>query len=78
MAFPTSVNSQITDSVSQTNVQVLGDAPAVALGTLYQTAAHAISLSMQNAVNNQQQAAILSNAVVTRCVAEILGSDQAS
>ena len=29
MAFPTAVNSQITDSVSQANTKVLGDAPAV-------------------------------------------------
>ncbi|OWQ63588.1 glycerol-3-phosphate dehydrogenase, partial [Stenotrophomonas maltophilia] len=28
MAFPTAVNSQITDSVSQVNTKVLGDAPA--------------------------------------------------
>ena len=27
MAFPTAVNSQITDAVTQTNVKVLGDAP---------------------------------------------------
>ena len=28
MAFPTHVNSQITDSITQANTQVLGDAPA--------------------------------------------------
>ena len=27
MAFPTAVNDQITDSVTQANVKVLGDAP---------------------------------------------------
>ena len=31
MAFPTSVNSQITDSVTQVNTKVLGDAPAIEL-----------------------------------------------
>jgi Killing trait len=36
MAFPTSVNDQITDAVTQTNVKVLGDAPAVGMGMLYQ------------------------------------------
>ncbi|WP_295367175.1 RebB family R body protein, partial [uncultured Stenotrophomonas sp.] len=30
MAFPTAVNDQITDSVTQANTRVLGDAPAVA------------------------------------------------
>lgn len=37
MAFPS--NDQITDAVTQTNVKVLGDAPALALGSLYQSVA---------------------------------------
>lgn len=28
MAFPTAVNSQITDAVTQSNVEVVGEAPA--------------------------------------------------
>ncbi|WP_204334085.1 RebB family R body protein, partial [Klebsiella pneumoniae] len=36
MAFPTAVNDQITDSVTQANVQVLGASPAIAMGNLYQ------------------------------------------
>ncbi|WP_179139439.1 RebB family R body protein, partial [Azospirillum brasilense] len=32
MAFPTAVNSQITDSVAQSNVQVVGSSPAIAMG----------------------------------------------
>ena len=35
MAFPTAVNSQITDAVTQANVKVLGDAPAQAMGALF-------------------------------------------
>lgn len=35
MAFPTGVNDTITDAVTQANVKVLGDAPAVAMGNLY-------------------------------------------
>ena len=34
MAFPTSVNDQITDSITQANTKVLGDAPAIAMGNL--------------------------------------------
>ena len=45
MAYPTAVNNQITDAVSQSNVKVLGDAPAVALAQLYQATAQALSLS---------------------------------
>ncbi|MCO2331148.1 R body protein RebB-like protein, partial [Pseudomonas aeruginosa] len=37
MSFPTAVNDQITDAVTQSNVKVVGEAPAMALGTIYQT-----------------------------------------
>lgn len=43
MAFPTSVNPQITDAVTQANVKVLGDAPAIAMGQLYQATAQALA-----------------------------------
>jgi len=36
MTFPTAVNDQITDAVTQANVKVLGDAPAQALSALVQ------------------------------------------
>jgi len=73
MAFPTSVNSQITDAVTQANVKVLADAPAMAMGSLYQTLAQAIGMAAQNATTNQQAANQVSQAVVTRCVESILG-----
>ncbi|ALU45412.1 RebB family R body protein [Pseudoalteromonas rubra] len=54
MAFPTAVNSQITDSVSQANTKVLGDTPAVATGNFMMTtnqaqtnAAHQATLSQR-------------------------------
>ena len=37
MATNTAVNSQITDAVTQANVEVVAEAPAMALGTVYQT-----------------------------------------
>ncbi|PTL83718.1 RebB family R body protein [Vitiosangium sp. GDMCC 1.1324] len=55
MTTPTAVNGQITDAVTQSNVKVLGDAPALALGHIYQTMAHSTGLSFQNAVTAQQQ-----------------------
>ncbi|MCC4618966.1 RebB family R body protein [Xanthomonas cassavae CFBP 4642] len=55
MAFPTSVNSQITDSVSQVNTKVLGDAPAIAMGNLFVATSQALSNAAHNATNNQQQ-----------------------
>jgi hypothetical protein len=76
MAFPTAVNSQITDAVTQANVKVLGDAPAMAMGNLYQATAHATGLALQNAVNAQQQSQVLAQAVATRCVQTILGDSK--
>lgn len=59
MADTSKVNGQITDAVTQTNVNVLGDAPAQAMGTLFQVAAQAAGLSLQNAVSNQQNQLLL-------------------
>jgi hypothetical protein len=73
MAFPTAVNSQITDSVSQANVQVLGVAPAVALGNLFQATAQALSNAAQNATMAQQQMYITAQAVTAAGVALIYG-----
>lgn len=68
MAYPTELNGQITDAVTQANVEVLGNAPAQAMATTYQANAHAMSLAMQNAATNQQTMAALSQSIVTRCV----------
>ncbi len=54
MAEPTAVNGQITDAVTQANISVLGNAPATAMSMVSQAAAHALALSMQNAVSHQQ------------------------
>jgi hypothetical protein len=69
MAIPTEVNGQITDSITQTNIEVLGNAPATALGSLYQTTGNAIGLTIQNAVSNQQNANTLFTAVLSASVA---------
>ena len=71
MAFPTHVNSQITDSVTQADVQVLGVAPAVAMGNLYQATAQALANAAHNATLAQQQLAIIAQAATTAGVALI-------
>ncbi len=78
MAFPTSVNDQITDSVTQANVKVLGDAPAIALGNLYQATAQALANAAHNATSAQQQAAITAQAATTMGVATLYALDTAS
>lgn len=47
MAFPTAVNGQITDAVTQTNVNVAGESPAMAIGNLYQTLSDKIAKAEQ-------------------------------
>lgn len=74
MAFPTSVNDQITDAVTQANVQVLSAASAEAIGTLYQATATALSLAAHNATQLQQLNTSLAQAATTRSVAALLGS----
>jgi hypothetical protein len=74
MAYPTALNSQITDAVTQANVQVLGDAPAVALGSLYVSTAHALANAAHNATTGQQQLTIAAQAATVRGVATLLTS----
>lgn len=69
MAFPTSVNDQITDSVTQENTQVLGTAPAIAMGNLYQATAQALANAAHNATLAQQQMYMTSQAATTTGVA---------
>lgn len=78
MAFPTAVNSQITDSVSQVNTKVLGDAPAIAVGNLLVATGQALSNAAHNATNNQQQSYVTMQASTTQSVATMLSVDTAS
>ena len=72
MAFPTAVNDQITDAVTQANVKVLGEAPAAAMGNLFTATSQALSMAAQNATNNQQQANVISQAATTQCISMLL------
>lgn len=78
MAFPTAVNSQITDSVTQANTKVLGDAPAMAMGNLYQATAQALGNAAHNATTSQQQTNITAQAATTQGVATLYSIDTAS
>jgi hypothetical protein len=87
-AVPTTVNSQITDAttvdpqvtdaVTQSNVKVLGDAPAVAMASLYQTMAHATGLLLQNAVTSQQQLNAVAQAATVQGVSLLYTVDTAA
>ena len=72
------VNPQITDSVTQANVKVLGDAPAVAMGNLYQATAQALANAAHNATTTQQQTNITAQAATTMGVSTLYSLDTAA
>ena len=73
-----SVNSQITDAITQANVMNIGLAPAQSLGTLYQTTAQAVGTAMQNAVANQQNNYSLSLASTAQNLQSLLSLSSAT
>lgn len=78
MAFPTAVNDQITDSVTQSNTNVLCIAPAIAMGNLYQATAQALANAAHNASAAQQQMYVTAQAATTAGVALLYSLDTAS
>ena len=75
MALPTPVNGMITDAVPQANVKVLGDAPAMAMGAIYQSLAHSTGILYENAASSQQQLAIAGQAATNQGVIQIYSVD---
>ncbi|MUO79074.1 antirepresssor protein RebB [Agrobacterium vitis] len=78
MTVPTTVNPVITDAVTQANVKVVGEAPAMAMGSLYQTASHSTGLMFENAVTAQNNQNILAQAATTQGVMQIYSIDTIS
>ena len=78
MAYPTHVNDAVTDSITQVNTKVLGDAPAVAMGNLFVATSQALSNAAHNATNNQQQSYVTMQASTTQGVSTLLSVDTAS
>ena len=71
MAFPTLVNSQTTDSVTQANVQMLGSSPAMAMGSLYVATSQALANAAQNATAAQANTNQLAQAATKQGVSLI-------
>lgn len=71
MAYPTPVNSQITDAITQQGVTVLANASTVAMGLIYQSSAHSIGILYQNAVQAQRQASICAQAATNQGVIQL-------
>jgi len=78
MSFPTAVNSQITDSVTQVNTKVLGDAPATAMGNFMIATSQALSNAAHNATSGQQQATVTAQAATTQGITSLYSLETAS
>lgn len=72
------VNPQITDAVTQTNVETVAASPAMAMAQLYQAAAQALGNAAHNATTAQQNANTIQQASTTRGVALLLSLDKAT
>ena len=72
MAAPEAVNGAVIDAIVTTNTKVLAEAPAMAMGSLYQSLANSVAMASINAVNAQQQANVLHQAATARSVAMLL------
>ena len=66
------VNSQITDAITQSNMIATGMAPANSMGTLYQTLAQSTGTSLQNAVSNQQNVNSMGLAALSQNIQTIM------
>lgn len=72
------VQAQITDAVTQTNVKVLGESPVSALGVSSQAMAHAMGLAMENATQTQGGMQQMGNSAAVAIMAMITKAGAAS
>lgn len=70
--MPTTVNEQVTDAVTQTNVKVLAEAPAESMAVIYQVLGQTIGLTMQNGASAQQNMQTVAAAATARAVELIM------
>ncbi len=70
-----SVNSKVVDSVTIANTKVIADAPAMAMGSLYQTVGNSVAMAAANAVYAQQQANVSYQAASTLGVTKLFSQN---
>lgn len=76
--MPSTVDPMITDAVTQANVKVVAEAPAMAMGNVYQTMAHATGIMFENTANAQGHHYTTSQAATTQGVMQIYSIDTVS
>ncbi|PCK32185.1 RebB family R body protein [Pseudoalteromonas piscicida] len=78
MAFPTAVNNQITDSISQANTGTLNDSPALATSKLMVAVSQALSNAAHNAASGQESNNITAQAALVQGVNTLQSVNTAS
>lgn len=68
MPDSTKKTSPITESVTQVTTEVLGDAPAYGMGSLFQAMSSSTGISLQNAVHAQNNHHAFNDAVTVQGV----------
>lgn len=70
-----SVNSQVVDAVTVSNTTILSQAPAMAMGSLYQTIGNSVAMAAANAVYAQHQANMTFQAATTLGITKMFASN---
>lgn len=75
MSQPTFVNGGIVDSVASVNAAVNAVAPAMALGSMYQTIGNSVAMAAANAVHAQQQGWMTSQSAGTLGITKLFSQN---
>ena len=62
---------QVTDAVSQVDVQVVGSASAMAMAPIYLSKAHAMGIMFEQAVSQQHLKSQVSNSVTAKTISQV-------
>nr|WP_234401379.1 RebB family R body protein [Pseudoalteromonas sp. T1lg23B] len=77
-AAPTSVNGQITDTVTQVNTKVLGESPAQVMGNLMIYTSQALAQAAHNTAQQQAQEGIDEQAATAMAISTLFDVDTAA
>ncbi|WP_337841425.1 RebB family R body protein [Rheinheimera sp.] len=75
MSQPSQVNGAIIDAVAGTNSSVGAVAPAMAMGSLYQTIGNSVAMAAANAVYAQQQGWVTAQSAGTLGVTKLFSQN---
>lgn len=73
---PSEVNGAVVDAITIANTKVLAEAPAMAMGSLYQTIGNSVAMAAANAVYAQQQANVGYQSASTLGVTKLFEQNQ--